>query len=105
MYTHTTPKESPCLAVASPSDSAHLHLRPLWWGNLGVVDLDLSFWHLVQCLVHDPQGLPHLLHSAQISAAHTHAHNPSQLQRSTPVKGCCRRVFRRWGLFLRVDPF
>lgn len=39
--------------VVSPSqglkvlDSAHLHLRPLWWGNFGVIHLDLSFWHLV----------------------------------------------------------
>lgn len=82
------------LTVVSPSDSAHLHLRPLWWGDLGVVDLDLSFWHLVQSLVHDPQGLPHLLHSAQISAAHTKqsAEEREELSGETLRQPCVQEV-------------
>ena len=51
--------------------STHLHLRPLGWGHLGVIHLDLSFWHHVERLVHDPEGLPHLLHPAQIPGKHT----------------------------------
>lgn len=54
--------------------STHLHLRPLRWSHFGIIHLYLALWHLVQRLVHDPQGLPHLLHSAQIPEPHTYTH-------------------------------
>lgn len=68
--------------------SAHLHLRPLGWGNLGVIHLNLSFWHLVERLVHDPQGLSHLLHSAQIPEHH--AENSGELQTLTTLSSHCQ---------------
>lgn len=52
--------------MIEPVPGPHLHLGPLGRGHLGVVDLDLAFGHLVERLVHDPERLSHLLHSAQV---------------------------------------
>ena len=55
------------LEVVDEGLHGSLHLRPAWGHALGVVGPDVSFGHLVQALLDDPQALPHLQHSHQVA--------------------------------------
>lgn len=49
----------------------YLHFGPAGRHQFGIVNLDLSLWHVVETLVNDVQTLSHLFHSDQVPGSKT----------------------------------